>query len=382
MRIRTWLTIVGMSAALLVAASASAQPREGRGPRGPQLDNPPFERVATRVIENVDLTDEQIVQIEELVAAHEATWEEHVAHFQEVMGLVREMRAAHQAGDNETAAGLREQLRTFREQPRPHELFLDDVESIMTPEQLEQFAQLDWQRPGRGERRGGRGPRGLNPERVKSVLTERLALTEDQQRLLDDLLAETQADMAAAREMIAAHRDLRRQIRDAEAAGDTALAEELRAELAELPRPEQRPMAAFVEGLKGMLSEEQLGDFEQLAERMRGRGRDGQARGQRNRGGQGVRLLQALRELELTAEQQTEVRAVMRAHQADRPGRNATREERRAHLQELKDKLATVLTAEQMAELETLLSEDRPETRQDRFRERLEQRGERPQRRG
>jgi Spy/CpxP family protein refolding chaperone len=382
MRIRTWLTIVGASAALMAAATASAQPREGRGPRGPQLDNPPFERVATRVIENVDLTDEQITQIEEMVAEHEATWEEHVAQFQEVMGLVRQMREAHQAGDNETAAALREQLRTFQDQTRPHELFLDDVESIMTPEQLEQFGQLDWGRPGRGDRRGGRGPRGLNPERVKGVLTERLALTEDQQRLLDELIAETQADMATAREMIATRRDLQRQIRDAEAAGDAALAEELRAQLAELPRPEQRPMAAFVEGLRGMLSAEQLADFEQLAERMQGRGRDGQARGRGNRGGQGVRLLQALRELELTGEQQPEVRAIMRAHQADRPGRNATREDRRAHLQSLKDKLATVLTAEQMTELETMLSDDRPETQQDRQRERRQQREERPGRRG
>ncbi len=95
-----------------------------------------------------------------------------------------------------------------------------------------------------------------------------------------------------------------------------------------------------------------------------------------------MRLLQALRELELTGEQQPEVRAIMRAHQADRPGRNATREDRRAHLQSLKDKLATVLTAEQMTELETMLSDDRPETQQDRQRERRQQREERPGRRG
>ncbi len=168
---RTWKTTISMVAvALLLAGVTVAQPPIVSGGSGPRAaaragGGHPGAREMNRLIEFLQLDDTQKAQWK---AAHEAQAEAVKPIFED---LRANQKALHGALSSDTAdatavgtlmlAGrdLQKQLGALHEQLR------QDLEAILSPEQLERWKAFEAANGGgRGERgRGRRGPRGGGP---------------------------------------------------------------------------------------------------------------------------------------------------------------------------------------------------------------------------
>jgi hypothetical protein len=158
-----------------------ADQERGRGGRG---RGPMIGRMIDRLAEELDFDDEQMAQIDEIVAAHEQRMQETHAQWQEV-------RAATEAGDEERAAELREQLRQrFGERGEAMRAVLDEIEPLLREDQLEQFQQ--WRE--RMSQRMGPGGRD-NMRRIARELPDAVNMTEEQREEFEELLNEQRAMM-------------------------------------------------------------------------------------------------------------------------------------------------------------------------------------------
>lgn len=210
--------------------------------RGQDRDR--YRRIMSDLPDELKLTDEQRDEYEQLLQAQR---EEMRERWSGVRPLMEEMRKAREAGDEERIAELREEL----EQTRPSqealfEGFFEDLQEILTEEQLERLAEFRRSLDQSAES-GGRG----KAESVRNVLqaAKRLRLESDQKEELREI----------EREAIRAYREIPRKNSEEHA----TLAREVKAEIMEI------------------LDEEQGQEFERQLSRLSGRRDQSRERGER-----------------------------------------------------------------------------------------------------
>lgn len=347
-------SLIGL-AALVLTLAAQAQPasRPGRGPR----DGPPGPRgvgldaVADRLADELKLTQEQRTKYDALVAKFQAQANETAQESgrDELRALAEQLREARRSGDEQKAEEIRAQMRALRPgRGGVVPAFLDEVATILTPEQqevLSQFRDRQRQRDD-GARRGG------DVRELIRTLPEELGLTDEQKTRFDELLAEHRQEM---RERIDQAREARpqleKELQQAHEAGDQARIAELEAQLEAL-RPEVAGFQDLFDRLQPILTPEQQAKLEKLRADLAARARPA--------AGDVQNLLRAARRLELNDEQEGKLRQIAQdARQAERQG--APDDPAQAELAKtVKSQLLEILTAEQKTEFERLLTAERP----------------------
>jgi Spy/CpxP family protein refolding chaperone len=346
--------IIGL-AALVLTLTAQAQPagRPGRGPR----DGPPGPRgggldvVAGRLADELKLTDEQRTQYDALVAKFQAQAAEPAQenNREELRALAEQLRAARQSGDEKKAEEIRAQMRALRPgRGGVVPAFLDEVATILTPEQqkiLDEFRDRQRQRD-EGARRGG------DVRELIRTLPEELGLSDEQKTRFDELLAEHRQQMRERAEQAREARpQLEKELQQAHEAGDEARVAELEAKL-EAQRPEVAGFQDLFDRLQSILTPEQKTKLEKLRAELTARARPA--------AGDVQSLLRAARRLELNDEQEGKLRKIAQdARQTERQG--APNDPAQAELAKtIKSQIIELLDAEQKAEFERLLADERP----------------------
>jgi hypothetical protein len=180
------MALIVLTVLAVTAVGQEVERRRG-GPgrwHGRRAPGPAVSWIVDRMAEELNFDDEQMAQIDEIVAAHEERMQETRARWQE-------LRAAVEAGDEERAAELREQLRQQRgERGRAIEAVFDEIEPLLREEQLEGFQQFR----ERGSRRRGPGDRGRMRQMLRE-LPDAVEMTEEQRGQYEELLAEQRQRM-------------------------------------------------------------------------------------------------------------------------------------------------------------------------------------------
>ncbi len=298
--------------------------REGRGFGGERRGG--VDRMAQRLVESLDLDDQQREQFEEILAGQRERNEE--------MGQIwREIREANQDGDEQRAAELREELRAQGGQRRGNPMtgILDELKPILRDDQMEAFEQLR-------ERMGNMGGQGRGRNRGVENLIERLDLTEEQQREWDGIKSE-QRDQGRNRwEEI---RPLMEEMREARESGDDERLAEIRAKFAEM-RGGNRGGGndARLEALEKILDDDQKRMLEEYREQAGRRG----GRDERNRAPDVRSIIQTAKRLDLSRDQKEELRDIeqeagreQRAVRRDRQAAAALAETVKRDIMELLD---------------------------------------------
>lgn len=320
-----------VAAALLVLSATALGQDEGRqrgdreGARGPRGDRgPSLRQMVERMNETLKFDDQQMEQIDKLLAAQSEQSPDRRAQFEE-------MRKAMDEGDEDRAAELREQFRAQREDrgARMQE-FLDKVEPILHEDQLEAFGQFKERATQREQDRQRRG----DQMRMYRELPDVLELTDEQREQYRALMDERRSMM---RERMQEGRNSDQEPGEQGEAGEAR---------PERQRPDFEAMqAGFFEDLEEILTDDQkvaLADYraEMDADSRGGRGREN---------AEELRaLVQATRRIpDLTSEQKDSIREITSA---------AMRESRQLKSKDKEEKAQ--LTAATKAEIVKLLDEE------------------------
>jgi len=335
----------------VASATLWAQERgrpEGRGegqPGGPPGRGAFAERMFERVVEELGLDEEQRAQFEEIAARYRERMRERQQRF-------RELRQAERDGDEQRAAQLRAEVGDWRGPGSGMNELLEEIEPILREEQLPKL----WEIRDRMERRQ------LDGERQRAItreLPDELGLDEAQRQEFERLLRESRE---RARGRWTELRPLWEELRQAEEAGDTQRADQLRRQIEDARSGEQDMFAGFFEQLSQILTEEQRQKLAAFRERLEGGGPGAKA------GPTDVRnVLRAVRRLELTDEQREQVRDIEREaiSQYRKIGRR-NQAEQAGLAAAVKREIAALLTAEQKEQFERAIQQLERRSRPDR----------------
>ncbi len=202
----------------------------GAHPRG-EGGQPPRRGGIAEVLGEMDLTEEQMTQVREILDSHRETMAAFFEENREAMTTLRErmeeLRNAEEP-DPEAMRALREEMGELMMSGRElGQALADDLGEVLTEEQLE--AVMAAMPPARGP--GGRGehgswggrergedrprphaePGGMAVAMLNHILTDDLALTDDQQAQIETLVQDAMAQDAGRREGLGR---LARQIHD------------------------------------------------------------------------------------------------------------------------------------------------------------------------
>ena len=274
--------------------------RRGPGPRGPQ-------RMFAEIRETLGLDDAQREKLDEILTANRERW-------QRQRSLRQEIRSARRDGDEERAAELETQL---QDRAASFQKTLDEIETILDSKQREAFSEIrqDIQQrierrqagPGQNRFEGRHGLGGPGPQRMFGRMAETLELNEEQRVQFDDIAASFRQRFAEARPILGEMRQARRD-------GDTARADELRAQLHELSVDPGGLLQNALNDVGSILDDEQLPGFSEIRQNMEQR--------------QWERELPET--LEMDEEQRAQYRQMRRAlHQGQRPPMDLLRSIRR-----------------------------------------------------
>lgn len=275
------------------------QRREGRSFGGDRRGG--TERMAQRLVESLDLDDQQREQFEEILAGQRERNEEQ-------RQIWSEIREANQDGDERRAAELREELRAQGGERRgnPMSGILNELEPILREDQMEAFKQLRERMGGMGGMggRGGRDGQGRGRNRGLDNLIEELDLTDEQQREWEGIRNEQRDRGRTSWEEL---RPLMDEMREARESGDDERLAEIRAKFAEM-RSGNRGSGddARLEALEKILDDEQRRILAEYRERSDRRG----GRDDRNRAPDSRAIIQAAKRLDLDANQKEELRDI------------------------------------------------------------------------
>jgi hypothetical protein len=175
---------LGMLAVTVLGQDAERRrgDRERRGDRRGR--GPSINQMVDRMAEELKFDEEQMAQIEEIVAAAEQRQQDQRAQW-------REVRTAMEEGDEERAAELREQLR--REgggRGAAMQTVFNEIEMLLHEDQFEAFDQMR----ERMSQRRGRGGRDMTRRMVRE-LPDAVQMTEEQREEFQALLEERRAMM-------------------------------------------------------------------------------------------------------------------------------------------------------------------------------------------
>ncbi len=364
MRKLTWIAIMTATVAFPAVAQTPERgdgqdpPRRQRradrqdaGQQGPRFD---MAQMARRMAERLELTDEQQVKFDEIVALHQERARESGMGPDGWREQMRAMRDAEENGDTKRLEELREQMRAQRENmTKSFDAFFGDVEKILTPDQTERFAQM---RQRFGQFGGPGGPDGMR--RALETLPEDLALTDDQKPRYDELRAELQERQDEQRRAFRELRPLFEEMRAARESGDTARADELQQQIDEKrggPDGMRQVYEKFFTDLEKILTPEQKAHLADLREQMGGGPGGPGGRDEQDRNATDTRtLIRAARRLELSDDQKKEFEAITEA--AGKLQREARDKAGREHaFNTVKAQILEILTPEQKAEFEKSL---------------------------
>lgn len=210
-----------------------------RGERSRQRHE--MRRMIEELPDQLGMTEEQRAEYNAMLESHR---EERRAHREQMRPLIEEMREARRNGDAERVEEIRAELEANRPQRRGPEAIIEQVMTILTPEQQAQFREIRSNMAGQGRR----GPK----TDLRTVLSaaQRLDLRPEQRKQMREVLRE-------ARRARGKGRMSRQQ--------DAELAETIKGQLMEILDADQK--VAFEENLE-------------RAERSR----PGKGRGDRDRG--------------------------------------------------------------------------------------------------
>jgi Spy/CpxP family protein refolding chaperone len=301
--------------------------RPGRGGPGMGMGSP--EDMARQLGETLNLTAEQKPKYDAIVEKFKPKWQEQANERAKMMDLVREMRDALQKGDEAKAEEIRKEIEDLREGSRALlTQFLDEVQPILTPEQVQK---LDEFRERVERFRGGGG--GLEP--LLARVPDELKLTDAQRPKFNELAAKVRANL---REL----RTLRDEMRKAREGDNSARATELQKQIQEKRNTES--VDAFLAQLEPILSDEQKAKLPDLWVRLGGGMGPNDARF----------VLRVAQRLELKPEQKTKLNQL--AHDAMVASRAELTPEKHAEIaKSTKDKIVALLDPNQAKEFERLL---------------------------
>lgn len=224
------------------------------------------------------------------------------------------MQALRETGERPSREIMREQFAAHR----------SEIEAILNPDQL---AALEEMKENRGERglRGKRGKRGHHGHPLGRAL-HRLDLSDEQKEQLKALREQRRGEMQERRQ-----------------SGERPTREEIEAHQAQIRSD-----------LENILSSDQLAVLDEIKEKRGERGK---------RGHRGHHLGRALRQLDLSDDQQEQLKALRQEHRAEmkerrESGQKPTLEEIEAHRAAGRAKVEAILTPEQVEALKGLLPAD------------------------
>lgn len=249
-----------------------------------------MQRMAGRLVESLDLDDQQRQEFDDIIAGYEERQAE-----QGQIG--REMREAQQDGDEQRAAELRAELGELgRRRGNPMTQILDEIKPILREDQMEAFNQLR-ERMGRNQRQGGRGQ-----DRGIENLIEELDLTEQQQQDWEQIRGEQRERGRTNWEEI---RPLIEEMRQARDDGDEERLAEIRAKFEEM-RGGRGGNNAQLDALEEILDDDQRKILTEYRERASRRG----GRDDRNRAPDVRGIIQAAKRLDLDNNQKEDLRDI------------------------------------------------------------------------
>ncbi len=237
---RRYLWVAGLvSVTFAMGQAGPDEPGRGRrergGDRGPRTG-----RRLERLVAELQLDDAQRIEFDEVMAAQRARVEELTPQWEE-------MREARRTGDRERAEELRSQM---GDEGGPRDLFrqaFDEIEPILNDEQYERFSEM---REGMQRQRDSR----RENRRVMQELPDKLGLDEEQRDQFRKLFEGRRDRM---REQWSQRRPLVEEMREAEAAGNSERAAELRHQLEEQRVDPETMRMELLDQIGGLLRADQ-----------------------------------------------------------------------------------------------------------------------------
>lgn len=328
------------------AAPPPERPREEPGdrPPRPRADRPDARNFVRDLQTDLKLNDAQRPQFERLAAdytkALEALRRESGGDGQR---LRDQIESARRSGDTAKAEQLQAQAReALRKAGELRKNFLDGVEQILDDEQKKilQTYRVPRERRGRGGEPGG--PR-RGWDHWVGTLPDELELTSEQRQQFDELVAKNNAALDRHREEV---RPLVEALRAAREAGDSDRVRELRKQIEEARAHVGGPDALLRE-IDTILTPAQREKLASLPKPGEGRGRDGM---------DPRRVLAVADRLDLTPEQNDKLREIGRSFRESTGKPSQNPDELKAQADALIAEIKALLTAEQTAEFDRLLS--------------------------
>jgi hypothetical protein len=371
---KAWL--IGLSI-LVLALPAQAQrgPRGQRGEvgrgRGPM--RVPMEGMIRNLGSELNLSEEQQTQYDAIADRYLAQWQSGEETRDQMREIGRQLREAREAGDTERAEQLRGQMQELAaNRGQQMQNFFAEVEPILNQDQLARFNQI---RERMQRRQGG----DLQRRQMRDLLRrlpQELELTEEQRAAYDQMVAEQREQMGQLREQWRELQPLMRELRAARAEGNEQRVAEIEAELAE-KRPEPPGPNQLLDKLMPILTEAQQAKLTALRQQY------GPGRGPAGPEGPPMdpqTMLRAAKRLDLSPEQQEQLRKINReAQELERRARREP-ETRAAASDQIHKKIVAILNPDQVEQFNKMVAGERPDRRERGDRER--NRGEGRQRRG
>ncbi len=316
--------------------------RGGRGRMSPM-------RMVRMLPNRLEMSEDQRQVYGEIVESFRTQWIENRPDPEQMRALHESFRAARESGDDELATQIREQMREqmrgMRESGRHVvDSFLSEVETILEDHQVVQLRELRTQFEQRMQQRREQ----RNMREVIQRLPDELDMTEEQRAQFDQIVQNQRERMQQRREQWRELQPLVEQMREARRNGDEQLAAELQAEI-EARRPERGRPQDILDQLMPILTDAQKAKLEQLRSQ----------HAPREEGPRDVRrVLQAAKRLDLTKDQEEQIRQIIREVQQVRSKGRLGDGDKADLAQTVKDEIAKVLTADQKNQFERLLEQD------------------------
>jgi Spy/CpxP family protein refolding chaperone len=354
----TWLTgLAVLALAVPAVAQQGGRPERPEPPERPGLrqghpglGGVPLRMLAHRLARELELTDAQREQYDQIVAKYEAQTREQHGQRDDMRELAEQYREARRSGDQQRAEEIRARMQEMGGgRGQVFGEFLTEVEKILDKEQLPKLNAFR----ERLEERGDAARRAAELRDLVERLPDELQLNEQQRATFDALVAEQRKlahqqiqDWQQARPALA------EELREAREAGDEGRVAELLAQL-EAERPAPPDPEDLLDQLEPSLTAEQKAKLAKLrAELVEFSGRPV---------GDVETILRAAKRLDLSDQQEEQLKAIIRdarAAERDAPRDPQARAER-AKL--VKKQVLAVLNADQAAEFERLLARERQE---------------------
>ncbi len=207
-----------------------------------------MQRMFDRVARDLDLSDDQNIRFHELIEARRDQLDAMRERWREAAEARRE------EGDGPPPADMRRRMMNFEGPDAVLEEVLDELAPDLDDAQLDRLDEIQNRMAEQRERRD-------TMRRMTVELPDELGF-DDEQRAAHEAIVQRRGEEFGER--MREMRDIGRQLRDAEEAGDATQAEELRTRMEELRRDPSEMVSGFLDELAPILHDDQRTAFEQV----------------------------------------------------------------------------------------------------------------------